>query len=56
MPLEEALDFFLRKVHSSYKKAGLAIVSAFSAYGTARETLRQGMNYYEPQPISQIHQ
>ena len=55
-PLEEEFAFFLRKVYASYEKAWLATVGAFRTYGTARESLREGMNYYEPQPTSQIHQ
>ena len=56
MPLEDEHFFFLRKGHASYKKAGLATVSAFRTYGPAQDTLREGMNHYEPQPTSQIHQ
>jgi len=36
MPLEDGLIFFLRNDHASYKKAGLATVGAFRAYGTSQ--------------------
>jgi len=48
LPPEDGLFFFLRKSHASYKKAGLATVSAFRTYGRTRDTLREGMNHYEP--------
>jgi len=54
-PLEEEIAFYLRKVYASYEKALLATVGAFCTYGTARESLGEGMNYYEPQSTSQIH-
>jgi hypothetical protein len=56
MPLEEKFAFFLRRVYASCKKAGLATVSAFCTYGTAGDTLREGLNHYEPQSTCQIHQ
>lgn len=56
LPFAVSFVFRLRRVYASYKKAERAFIGASGAYGNAQATLREGMNYYEPQPTSQIDQ